>query len=95
MEDVQYCEGCSVLWRVFSRVFSTVEDVHYCRGIPFKAVGDNISISEGIRVFITVGGYHLVLFGRCSVSAGKPNILSLHPSSFFVESGEKIWEILK
>ncbi len=28
MEDVQYCGGCSVLWRMFS----IVEDVQYCWG---------------------------------------------------------------
>ncbi len=27
-EDVQYCGGCSVLWRMFS----TVKDVQYCGG---------------------------------------------------------------
>ncbi len=28
MEDVQYCEECSVLWRMFS----TVKGVQYCEG---------------------------------------------------------------
>ena len=35
-EDVQYCGGCSVLWRMFS----AVEDVQDCMWIPSSTVND-------------------------------------------------------
>ncbi len=51
MEDVQYCEECSVLWKMFSTMedvqycgecsviwrdsINTVVDVQYCRGILY------------------------------------------------------------
>ena len=64
MEDVQYCAGYSVLWRIFSIVgsvlycrdtISTVEDIQYCGGIPsvlwrmFSTVGDIIITGEDIQ----------------------------------------------
>ena len=41
MKDVQYCGGCSVLWRVFS----TVDGVQYCEGC---SVGRLLFTVEGV-----------------------------------------------
>ena len=64
MQVVHYSGGCSVLWRVFS----TVKDIQYCGGIPFKTAGTTISISEG-RVSITVP-LHRIL---CNIMVKKEN----------------------